>query len=177
MMLLIALLLLGNATAFLQPFPSRASFMHSLALHASTGQHELDHVVSTQWLAEHLEDSNLAIVVRDLHAQALARWLSSCMLAKLSWFYIQVVAQCSYDMRCLIALYLLHSRWQEIRGKVKKEQAPGADFVATVYEGLHSDYLDAHIPGAVFVDWTKVSISSYVLLQIIYLHSHVVKIK
>jgi hypothetical protein len=71
MMLLIALLLLGNATAFLQPFPSRASFMHSLALHASTGQHELDHVVSTQWLAEHLEDSNLAIVVRNLHAQSL----------------------------------------------------------------------------------------------------------
>eukprot|EP00953_Heterococcus_sp_UTEX-ZZ885_P031551 16545-Heterococcus_DN1.PRE.2 len=109
---LLALLLLGNASAFLQPFPSKASFAHSLALHASTGQHELDHVVSTQWLAKHLEDSNLAIVV------------------------LRLV--------CI-----------DIRGEVKKEQAPGADFVATVYEGLHSDYLDAHIPGAVFVDWTK----------------------
>jgi hypothetical protein len=71
LLVLVALLLLGHATAFLQPFTSKASFAHSLALHASIG-HELDHVVSTQWLAEHLEDSNLAIVVRDLHAQALA---------------------------------------------------------------------------------------------------------
>jgi thiosulfate/3-mercaptopyruvate sulfurtransferase len=58
------------------------------------------------------------------------------------------------DTSSLLVVFVL----QDIRGEVKKEQAPGADFVATVYEGLHSDYLDAHIPGAVFVDWTKVGI-------------------
>ncbi|KAG5189876.1 thiosulfate sulfurtransferase [Tribonema minus] len=43
----------------------------------------------------------------------------------------------------------------DIRGAVKKGQEPGSDFVSTVYEGLHEDYLELHIPNAVFADWTK----------------------
>lgn len=44
----------------------------------------------------------------------------------------------------------------DIRGRVNKEREEGSDFFSTTYEGLNADYLDAHIPGAVFVDWTKV---------------------
>ncbi|CAM9922641.1 unnamed protein product [Ascophyllum nodosum] len=43
----------------------------------------------------------------------------------------------------------------DIRGRVNKHQDKGSDFSSTVYEGMKRDYLDAHIPGAVFVDWTK----------------------
>lgn len=43
----------------------------------------------------------------------------------------------------------------DIRGRVNKERQDGSDFFSTTYEGLKDDYLDAHIPGAVFVDWTK----------------------
>lgn len=43
----------------------------------------------------------------------------------------------------------------DIRGRVNKEREEGSDFFSTVYEGLKHDYLEAHIPGAVFVDWTK----------------------
>lgn len=43
----------------------------------------------------------------------------------------------------------------DIRGRVNKEREEGSDFFSTTYEGLKYDYLDAHIPGAVFVDWTK----------------------
>lgn len=45
----------------------------------------------------------------------------------------------------------------DIRGRVNKEREGGSDFFRTTYEGLKYDYLDAHIPGAVFVDWTKVT--------------------
>lgn len=45
----------------------------------------------------------------------------------------------------------------DIRGKVNKKREEGSDYIATDYEGLKEDYLDAHVPGAVFVDWTKVS--------------------
>lgn len=45
----------------------------------------------------------------------------------------------------------------DIRGVVKKTQladeAPGS--FSTDYVGLKDDYLDVHIPGAAFVDWTK----------------------
>ncbi|CAN0036613.1 unnamed protein product, partial [Hapterophycus canaliculatus] len=44
----------------------------------------------------------------------------------------------------------------DIRGRVIKQRDEGSDFFSTAYEGLEADYLDAHIPGAVFVDWTKV---------------------
>ncbi|CAM9286159.1 unnamed protein product, partial [Pylaiella littoralis] len=43
----------------------------------------------------------------------------------------------------------------DIRGRVIKHRDDGSDFFSTAYEGLRDDYLDAHIPGAVFVDWTK----------------------
>lgn len=43
----------------------------------------------------------------------------------------------------------------DIRGRVNKEREEGSDFFSTAYEGLREDYLDAHVPGAVFVDWTK----------------------
>ena len=45
----------------------------------------------------------------------------------------------------------------DIRGRVNKRREEGSDYSSTTYEGLKEDYLDAHIPGAVFVDWTKVS--------------------
>ena len=44
----------------------------------------------------------------------------------------------------------------DIRGRVNKRREGGSDYFGTDYEGLKEDYLDAHIPGAVFVDWTKV---------------------
>lgn len=44
----------------------------------------------------------------------------------------------------------------DIRGRVVKHREEGSDFFSTVYVGMRSEYLDAHIPGAVFVDWTKV---------------------
>lgn len=44
----------------------------------------------------------------------------------------------------------------DIRGKVNKHREEGSDYFSTTYEGLKSDYLDLHIPGAVFVDWTEV---------------------
>ncbi|CAM9639914.1 unnamed protein product [Ectocarpus fasciculatus] len=43
----------------------------------------------------------------------------------------------------------------DIRGQVVKHRDEGSDFFSTRYEGMEADYLDAHIPGAVFVDWTK----------------------
>ncbi|CAM9564580.1 unnamed protein product, partial [Choristocarpus tenellus] len=43
----------------------------------------------------------------------------------------------------------------DIRGKVNKLQEDGTDFFSTAYEGLKDDYIDAHIPGSVFVDWTE----------------------
>eukprot|EP00752_Nemacystus_decipiens_P003376 g3123.t1 len=43
----------------------------------------------------------------------------------------------------------------DIRGRVVKHRDEGSDFFSTTYEGMRADYLDAHIPGAVFVDWTK----------------------
>ena len=45
----------------------------------------------------------------------------------------------------------------DIRGRVVKHREEGSDFFSTAYEGMRSEYLDAHIPGAVFVDWTKVT--------------------
>lgn len=45
----------------------------------------------------------------------------------------------------------------DIRGQVVKHREEGSDFFNTAYEGLRAEYLDAHIPGAVFVDWTEVS--------------------
>lgn len=45
----------------------------------------------------------------------------------------------------------------DIRGQVVKHRDEGSDFFSTRYEGMEVDYLDAHIPGAVFVDWTKVN--------------------
>lgn len=45
----------------------------------------------------------------------------------------------------------------DIRGQVVKHRDEGSDFFSTRYEGMEADYLDAHIPGAVFVDWTKVN--------------------
>ncbi|KAJ1478006.1 Rhodanese-like domain-containing protein [Baffinella frigidus] len=42
----------------------------------------------------------------------------------------------------------------DVRGEVGK-QAGGDGFVETAYSALVDDYLTAHIPGAVFVDWTK----------------------
>lgn len=54
------------------------------------------------------------------------------------------------------------SSWQitliDIRGRVNKQREEGSDFFTTTYEGLKGDYLEAHIPGAVFVDWTKVTV-------------------
>lgn len=44
----------------------------------------------------------------------------------------------------------------DIRGRVNKEREEGSDYFFTTYEGLKDDYLDGHIPGAAFVDWTKV---------------------
>lgn len=44
----------------------------------------------------------------------------------------------------------------DIRGQVLKHRDEGSDFFTTAYEGMKAEYLDAHIPGAVFVDWTKV---------------------
>lgn len=44
----------------------------------------------------------------------------------------------------------------DIRGQVIKHRDEGSDFFSTAYEGMRAEYLDAHIPGAVFVDWTKV---------------------
>ncbi|CAN0247106.1 unnamed protein product, partial [Discosporangium mesarthrocarpum] len=43
----------------------------------------------------------------------------------------------------------------DIRGKVLKQRDAGSDYFSTAYEGLIGDYIDAHVPGAVFVDWTK----------------------
>eukprot|EP00903_Cladosiphon_okamuranus_P010561 g9987.t1 len=43
----------------------------------------------------------------------------------------------------------------DIRGRVVKHGEEGSDFFSTAYEGLRAEYLDAHIPGAVFVDWTE----------------------
>lgn len=45
----------------------------------------------------------------------------------------------------------------DIRGRVNKRREEESDYFSTAYEGLKEDYLDAHIPGAVFVDWTKVN--------------------
>ncbi|CAM9718375.1 unnamed protein product [Chrysoparadoxa australica] len=41
----------------------------------------------------------------------------------------------------------------DVRGVVLKEQQ--GDLIKTEYAGLQGDYVDSHIPGAVFVDWTK----------------------
>lgn len=42
----------------------------------------------------------------------------------------------------------------DIRGYVKTEDVGGGEQVAT-YVGAPEEYLEGHIPGAVFVDWTK----------------------
>jgi len=42
----------------------------------------------------------------------------------------------------------------DVRGNVGKEDV-GGGLVQTAYESLKDDYLSGHIPGAVFVDWTK----------------------
>ena len=47
----------------------------------------------------------------------------------------------------------------DIRGEVQKARAPGSDYFETVYKGCRDEYTSAHIPGAVFVDWTEVSFS------------------
>lgn len=52
----------------------------------------------------------------------------------------------------------------DIRGRVVKHREEGSDFFSTVYEGMRSEYLDAHIPGAVFVDWTKVGRYNHTIL-------------
>lgn len=51
---------------------------------------------------------------------------------------------------------LLQVALVDIRGRIIKHRDEGSDFFSTAYEGMRADYLDAHIPGAVFVDWTKV---------------------
>jgi len=55
----------------------------------------------------------------------------------------------------------------DCRGNVGKEDM-GGGLVVTAYEALRNDYLSGHIPGAVFVDWTKdiVDTSSPVPVQL-----------
>ena len=42
----------------------------------------------------------------------------------------------------------------DIRGYVRSESLGGGRLKAT-YTGAHDEYVEGHIPGAVFVDWTK----------------------
>lgn len=64
----------------------------------------IDPVVTTEWLADHLQDPNLRVV--------------------------------------------------DVRGHVRTRQvAPGVE--AADYEGAAGEYLDGHIPGAVYLDWTS----------------------
>lgn len=43
----------------------------------------------------------------------------------------------------------------DIRGEVKKAVVGQDGYQGTDYVALQSDYVDGHVPGAVFVDWTK----------------------
>ena len=43
----------------------------------------------------------------------------------------------------------------DVRGEVRKLGVSSDGFEDHEYVGLQGDYVDGHIPGAVFVDWTK----------------------